>query len=69
MPNSREFTGFRRGIIKEQSVQLSCFISRNVFTPPKLTLGLFGLIQQIKEQIDKSQIVKTLQVLEILHHC
>lgn len=65
MPNSREFTGFRRGIIKEQSVQLSCFISRNVFTPPKLTLGLFGLIQQI----DKSQIVKMLQVLEILHHC
>lgn len=57
------------GIIKKQSVQLSCVISRNIVTPAKARLGLLGLTQQLKEQIDESQMIKLLQVLEILHHC
>lgn len=52
VPNSGNFTGIKPGIIKKESMQLLCFISRNISTPPKPRLGLFGLIQQIKEQIN-----------------
>lgn len=68
VPNSGAFTGFRPGFSQKQSVQLSCFISRNIFTPPKPRLDLFGLIQKIEEQIDKNQTVKLLQVLEVVYH-
>lgn len=62
VPSSGEGAGCRPGIIKTQNVQLSCFISRNIFTPQSPDwVYLDSSNREIK--------AKLLRVLEILHHC